>query len=159
MRRLLTTIILSTILVGCKESQTESASLASREDVVPADATPEEVALLNDVRKMFQQSDVSVMMKRVHKEGVDDWWMKVEKDYLDDVLEGGLGSLELVRIDPPRTEGSSFDGSVFRWSLPLKWELIIHEPSDGTAVNVSHTISLSEQDGRIVSIRQIDQGE
>lgn len=144
-------------MVSCNESH--EAAAAKQEDVLPSDLTSKEEALLNDVRQMFQQNDVSVMMARVHKEGVEDWWMKIEKDYLDDVLEGGLGSLELVRVVPPRAEDKSFDGEVFSWSLPLRWELIVHQPSDESLMNVSHTIALSEHDGRIVSIRKLSQGE
>ena len=157
MKHLFISILLSLLLVGCNESP--EATSAKQEDVFPSDLTSEEEALLSDVRQMFQKDDVSVMMARVHKEGVEDWWMKIEKEYLEDVLEGGLGSLELVRVVPPRVEDKSFDGEVFSWSLPLRWELIVHQPSDDSLMNVSHTIALSEHDGRIVSIRKLSQGE
>ena len=149
-------MLLGLLLVGCKESQTQSVS---PEDAIPSDLTSEEQALLDDVRQMFQRNDVSVMMARVYKEGVEDWWMKTEQDYLNDVLEKGLGHLELLRIDPPRTEETAFDGSVSEWSLPLKWQLIVHHPSDGSGMNISHTISLSDHEGRLVSIREISNGE
>jgi hypothetical protein len=150
-------VLLILMFTGC--GKTNQAEPQSTKDNIPNDLTAEEQALIEDVHRMFQERDISVMMARVHKEGVEDWWMKIEKDYLNDVLEGGLGTLQLVRVTPPRTEESAFDGSVFRWSLPLKWKLIIHQPSDGSAMNVSHTISLSEHDGRIVSIRKISRGE
>lgn len=150
-------ILLSLLLIGCNESR--EVTSAKQEDILPSDLTSEEEALLSDVRQMFQQNDALVMMERVHKEGVEDWWMKIEKDYLDDVLEGGLGSLELVRVVPPKVEDKSFDGEVFSWSLPLRWKLVIHQPSGESLMNVSHTIALSEYDGRIVSIRKLSPGE
>ena len=85
--------------------------------------------------------------------------MDIEVEYLEDVLEQGLDYIELVRVDPPKTENIWFDGSVTQWSLPLKWELIVHHPSSDSMTKISHMIALSDHEGRIVSIRQISNSE
>lgn len=145
--------MLLVFITSCTKKPQIDAS--NQESLLPSDLTNEELSLLSDVRHMFQQDDISGMVDRVHKDRVENWWMKIERDYLQDILEQGLGSLELVRVDPPRDEETLMDGSVAVWNLPLKWELIIHHPVDASGMNVSHTISLSDHEGRIVSIRQI----
>ena len=153
MKNLWVVVTLFVFLAGCtKNTQNE---VDNQESLLPSDLTNEELSLLSDVRQMFHKNDVTSMLNRVHKDRVEDWWMKIERDYLEDVLEQGLGRLELVRINPPREEETLMDGSVAEWSLPLKWQLIIHHPVGVSGMNVSHTISLSDHEGRIVSIRQI----
>ena len=161
MKSLYASLILGILAASCDQSHpVESTQQSTQQETrLPDNLTSEEQAFLDDVRLMFSKRNISPMMALVHKEGVEDWWLDTEKDYLKDVLKGGLGELELVRIDPPRKQETLMDGSIAEWSLPLKWELIVHQPSGDSMMNVSHTISLSEHEGKIVSIRQISHGK
>jgi hypothetical protein len=156
MKHLIIIIPLIIFLNSCQDnSKTEANNETTVTDSIPMDLSDAEESLLNDLRTMFEKNDVSVMFDRVHKDGLDNFGLSVSKDYLKSVLEGGLGCIELLRVDPPQKERIGHDGEVTYWSLPLKWDLVIHQPSNVEGMNISHGIPLSATNNQIVIIREL----
>ena len=140
------------LLCGC-DHESPPASSEAPDDRLPANLTKAEETLIEDVRTMFRENDPPPMTARIHD--AEGWLLEMEQRYLEDALKLGLGHLELVRIDPPRLLETLPDGAVAEWNLPLKWELVVHHPGDSSGMKTSHTLSLSEHEGRIVIVRQV----
>ncbi len=151
MKKIAILVMLIVFATGCTENV--PAETNDQDSLLPDDLTKEEQALLSDTRQMFQKRDVSVMLDRVYKKGIENWWIQLEKKYLQSTLEDGLDRLELVRINPPIKKETQVNGSVVEWNLPLKWKLIIHHPEDANGMRIRHTIPLSDHEGRLVIIR------
>lgn len=149
MKTLCSSMFLMLLFVGCDRSRPPES--IHNVDVLPSDLTTEEQALLDDVRKMFQKNDITPLTARF-QEGSTEWGSEIHRSFLEGILAEGLGWMELIRIHPPEREKRERDGSVFKWSLPLKWKLIIYLPSDGSMTKTSHTLSFSEHEGRIVYV-------
>ena len=65
----------------------------------------------------------------------------------------------MQRVEPPIAAGKNTDGSMsFEWSLPLRWNLIIHAPKGDSGVHYSSRLPLSEHESRIVIIKRLDKG-
>jgi hypothetical protein len=150
-------IISLTLFTSCekKESAEMSSEAISNPEQI-TEYTNQERDLLKGVNAMFEKKDVSDMMQRVYKDkDFGELNTKIQKEYLEDIIKKGMSSFELERISPPETEQQGHDGKVYKWSLPLKWKLIIHEPKNADGFNASYLIHLSDHQNRLVIIREL----
>jgi hypothetical protein len=146
-----------TLITSCEKKEPKQVSgetISQPEEMIEYTAAEEE--LLKDVNEMFETKDVSNMMRRSYKhEGITELNIEIQKEYFENIVKKGMSSFELERINPPETEHKDHDGAVTKWSLPLKWKLIIHEPKHHDEFNVSYLIHLSDCQGKIVIIREL----
>ena len=154
----LTSLVLFT---GCeKHSSSELVNQPAPEKNQISDYTDQEKELLKDVDEMFKQKDASILMKRTYEdEDYGEVNRKIDKEYLEGVIDIGCSNVELERISPPEMQKQGHDGKTYKWSLPLKWRLIVHEPKNKEGFGASYLIHLSDQEDRLVIIRELATGQ